>query len=202
MIKLIWNLLALVGLVIVAGVIWVAITYGFGLQNFKDFANLKDFDPKAGEVYVEMTKNLLASGNGAEATVWKVPVEEGLSAEDVEVAMKSVANEHNFKNVGELPLSEQVALMTGKDQRFWKIYMFCDPLTAAKMVDYSDAFSAYLPCRIALVEDNDGQLWLYTLNMDMMIHGGAALPDELYEEATNVKKIILDIMNRGATGEF
>ncbi len=202
MIKLIWNLLALVGLAIVAAVIWVAVTHGFGLQNFKDFANLKNFDPKAGEVYVEMTKNLLATGNGAEATVWKIPVEEGLTAEDVEDAMRSVANEHNFKNVGELPLSEQVALMTGEDQRFWKIYMFCDPLTAAKMVNYSDAFSAYLPCRIALVEDNEGELWLYTLNMDMMIHGGTELPDELYEEATNVKEIILDIMNRGAAGEF
>jgi len=202
MIKLIWNLLALVGLAIVAGVIWIAVTQGFGLQNFKDFANLKNFDPKAGEVYVEMTKNLLATGNGAEATVWKIPVEEGLTAEDVEDAMRSVANEHNFKNVGELPLSEQVAIMTGEDQRFWKIYMFCDPLTAAKMVNYSDAFSAYLPCRIALVEDNEGQLWLYTLNMDMMIHGGTELPDELYEEATNVKEIILDIMNRGAAGDF
>ena len=140
MIKLIWNLLALAGLVIVAGIIWVSVTYGFGLQNFKDLANLKHFDPQAANVYVDMTKSLLASGNGAEATVWKVPVEEGVSAEDVEDAMRSVANEHNFKNVGELPLSEQVALMTGKDQRFWKIYMFCDPLTAAKMVDYSDAF--------------------------------------------------------------
>ncbi|MGB5427010.1 MAG: DUF302 domain-containing protein [Gammaproteobacteria bacterium] len=202
MMKLIWNLLALVGLVLVAGIIWIAVTYGFGLQNFKDLANLKNFDPKAGEVYVEMTKNLISTGNGAEATVWKVPVADDLSAEDVEDAMKSVANEHNFKNVGELPLSEQVAIMTGEDQRFWKIYMFCDPLTAAKMVNYSDAFSAYLPCRIALVEDNDGQLWLYTLNMDMMIHGGTELPDELYEEATNVKTIILDIMNRGAAGEF
>jgi uncharacterized protein (DUF302 family) len=202
MIKLIWNLLALAGLAIVAGIIWVAVTYGFGLQNFKDLANLKHFDPKAAEVYVDMTKSLLASGNGAEATVWKVPVEEGLSAEDVEDAMRSVANERNFKNVGELPLSEQVAAMTGKDQRFWKIYMFCDPLTAAKMIDYSDAFSAYLPCRIALVEDKTGQLWLYTLNMDMMIHGGTELPDELYEEATKVKEIILEIMNRGAAGEF
>ena len=202
MLKLLWNLLALIGLVIVAAVIWVAFTFNFNLQNFKDFANLKNFDPKAGEVYVEMTKNLLASGNGAEATIWKVPVAKDLTAEDVEDAMKSVANERNFKNVGELPLSEQVAIMTGEDQRFWKIYMFCDPLTAAKMVDYSDAFSAYLPCRIALVEDNDGQLWLYTLNMDMMIHGGKELPDELYEEATNVKEIILEIMNRGAAGEF
>jgi len=202
MIKLIWNLLALTGLVIVAGIIWVSVTYGFGLQNFKDLANLKHFDPQAANVYVDMTKSLLATGNGAEATVWKVPVEEGVSAEDVEDAMRSVANEHNFKNVGELPLSEQVALMTGKDQRFWKIYMFCDPLTAAKMVDYSDAFSAYLPCRIALVEDKTGQLWLYTLNMDMMIHGGKELPAELYEEATRVKEIILAIMNRGAAGDF
>jgi len=202
MIRLIWNLLALVGLAIVAGVIWIAVTQGYGLQNFKDFGNLRNFDPEAGTVYVSMAKNLLATGNGAEATVWKVPVAKDLSAQDVEDAMKSVANEHNFKNVGELPLSEQVAVMTGQDQRFWKIYMFCDPLTAAKMVNYSDAFSAYLPCRIALVEDKTGQLWLYTLNMDMMIHGGTKLPDELYEEATNVKEIILDIMNRGAAGEF
>ena len=202
MFKLIWNLLALAGLALVAGIIWVSVTYGFGLQNFKDLANLKHFDPQAAEVYVDMTKNLLATGNGAEATVWKIPVEEGVSAEDVEDAMRSVANERNFKNVGELPLSEQVAIMTGKDQRFWKIYMFCDPLTAAKMVDYSDAFSAYLPCRIALVEDKTGQLWLYTLNMDMMIHGGKELPAELYEEATRVKEIILEIMNRGAAGDF
>ena len=202
MIKLIWNLLALTGLVLLAGLIWIAMTYGFGMQDVKNLKNLKTFDPEAAQVYMGMTKELLATGNGAEATVWKREVAEGLSAEDVEDTMRFVANEHNFKNVGELPLSEQVAVMTGEEQSFWKIYMFCDPLTAAKMIDYSDAFSAYLPCRIALVEDNDGKLWLYTLNMDMMIHGGTELPPELYEEANRVKDIILDIMNRGAEGEF
>jgi uncharacterized protein (DUF302 family) len=202
MIKLIWNLLALMGLVLLAGIIWVAVTYGFGMQNIKDLQNLKTFDPMAPQVYMDMTKSLLAPGNGAEATVWKRPVAEGLSPEDVEETMRFVANEHNFKNVGELPLSDQVAAMTGEDQRFWKIYMFCNPLTAAKMIDYSDAFSAYLPCRIALVEDKTGQLWLYTLNMDMMIHGGTELPPELFEEASQVKEIILDIMNRGAEGDF
>ena len=202
MIKLIWNLLALTGLALVAGLVWVAMTYGFGMQDVKNLKNLSTFDPMSPQVYMDMTKSLLASGNGAEATVWKRPVAEGLSAEDVEETMRFVANEHNFKNVGELPLSDQVAAMTGKDQRFWKIYMFCNPLTAAKMIDYSDAFSAYLPCRVALVEDKEGQLWLYTLNMDMMIHGGAELPPELFEEANQVKDIILDIMNRGAEGEF
>jgi uncharacterized protein (DUF302 family) len=196
MFKLIWNLLALIGLVVMAGVITVIVQHGDGLNN------LRDFDEQAPKVYMDMAKSLLASGNAAEATIWKVPVEDGLSVEDVEDTLRFVANEHNIKNVGELPLSAQVEAMTGERQRFLKIYMFCNPLTAAQMVDYSDAFSAYLPCRVSLIEDSDGKLWLYTLNMDMMIHGGKTLPDDLKAEANAVKDTILDIMNRGASGEF
>ena len=196
MFKLIWNLLALLGLVIVAGIV------ALGVQQGSSIMNLKNFDPKSVEVYSEMAKTLIETGNAAEATVWKVPVQDGLSWEDVEDTMRFVANEHNIKNVGELPLSEQVQLMTGEEQRFLKIYMFCNPLTAANMFEYSVAFSAYLPCRISLIEDTDGKLWIYTLNMDMMIHGGTPLPDELKAEAIQVKEIMLDIMNRGAAGDF
>ena len=202
MLKLIWNLFALLGLVLLAAFIWLLISFDFGLQNFKDMQKASTFDEKAPQVYMEMMKSLFETGNAAEATVWKVQVDEGLTVEDVESTMRFVANEHNIKNVGELPLSEQVAAMTGKEQRFWKIYMFCNPLTAAKMINYSDAYSAYLPCRISLVEDTSGRLWIYTLNMDMMIHGGEELPPELFEEANRIKETILDIMNRGATGSF
>jgi uncharacterized protein (DUF302 family) len=196
MFRLIWNLLALIGLLLVVGMIYMATQLGENLTN------LRSFDNKAPEVYLDMAKKLIETGNAAEATVWKVPVKEGLDWEEVEQTMRFVANEHNIKNVGELPLSEQVQAMTGQPQRFLKIYMFCNPLTAANMFDYSVAFSAYLPCRISLIEDPQGKLWLYTLNMDMMIHGGKVLPEALKEEAIAVKDTILDIMNRGATGEF
>jgi len=202
MFKLIWNLLAILGLAIAAGVIWVAVNHDFGVQNFKDLQNLSAFDDKAPGVYMDMAKRLLATGNAAEATVWKVPVADDLSPEDVEKTMRFVANEYNIKNVGELPLSEEVEAMTGEKQRYLKIYMFCDPLTAAKMVDYSDAFSAYLPCRISVVEDKSGKLWIYSLNMDMMIHGGTTLPPDLFDEASKVKDTIQDIMNRAAEGDF
>ena len=56
--------------------------------------------------------------------------------------------------------------------------------------------------RVTLLEDKSGALWLYSLNMDMMIYGGEPLPPELKSEAMRVKEIILDIMNRGAAGEF
>jgi uncharacterized protein (DUF302 family) len=116
--------------------------------------------------------------------------------------MKSVASEHNIKNVGELPLYKEVEAMSGKPYRYTKIFMFCNALTAAKMMDYNDAFSAYLPCRVSLIEDKTGKLWIYTMNMDLMIHGGRPLPPALKKEAEQVKTIITDIMNRGATGEF
>ncbi|KHF25235.1 DUF302 domain-containing protein [Solemya velum gill symbiont] len=193
---LIRNLLTLIGLATVAGAAYLWTIIGPDLQA------ISKFDPQAKNVYATMFKGLAATGKSADATVWKIPLEEDISWEDAEEAMRFVANEHNIKNVGELPLSEQVTLMTGEEQRFLKIYQFCNPLTAAKMVDYSDAFSAYLPCRIAMVEDKNGQFNLYSLNMDMMIHGGTPLPPDLLEAANDVKTIMLDIMKRGAAGEF
>ncbi|MCK5395323.1 MAG: DUF302 domain-containing protein [Gammaproteobacteria bacterium] len=190
------NLFSLIGFIVVVAAIYVAVTFAPMMKAFDSF------DEKAIGVYGEMMETLLETGNAAEATVWKVPVEEDLTVEDVELAIRAVANELNIKNVGELPLSAQVEAMSGKKSRFFKIYMFCNALTAAQMLEYSDAYSAYLPCRVSLVEDKEGKLWLYSLNMDAMIYGGKPLPAALKEEAMGVKKIILEIMNRGAEGDF
>jgi len=186
----------------VIGFILVTIIVASGIYFQKEIQAVQGFDKKAGEVYLDMMKTVLATGNAAEATVWRVPLADGVSSGDAEEAMRAVANEYNIKNVGELPLSKQVEAMLGKPYRTLKIYMFCDPLTAVKMLDYSDAFSAYLPCRVAMVEDKQGKVWLYTLNMDLMIHGGTPLPPALKVEAEKVKETILAIMHRGADGDF
>lgn len=190
------NLFSLIGLAVVVAAIYAAVTFAPMMKAFDSF------DEKAIGVYGEMIEVLLETGNAAEATVWKVPVEDDLTVEDVELTIRAVANELNIKNVGELPLSAQVEAMSGNKSRFFKIYMFCNALTAAQMLDYSDAYSAYLPCRVSLVEDKEGKLWLYSLNMDAMIYGGKPLPPALKEEAMGVKKIILEIMHRGAEGDF
>jgi uncharacterized protein (DUF302 family) len=187
------NLLALIGFITVVAVV------GIGVKS-KDI--LSDFDPEAARVYMDLVESILETKSAAEATVWKMQVDEGLSADEVEETMKFVANEHNISNVGELPLSQDVEAKSGKKHRLVKIFMFCNSLTAARMLDYSDAFAAYLPCRISLVEDKQGKLWLISLNMDLMIHGGAALPEALKAESLQVKEIILDIMQRGAAGDF
>jgi len=197
MIKLLWNLLALLGLAVVALLIMAVVTVGPS-----SVTQLADFDREALSTYGDIARELVITGNSADATVWKIPVKDGLTAEEVEDTMRFVANEHNIKNVGELPLYKEVEAMSGKPFRFMKVYMFCNAMTAARMLEASDAFAAYLPCRIAMVEDKTGKLWLYTLNMDLMIHGGKTLPPELKDEAMQVKETILDIMKRGASGDF
>lgn len=163
---------------------------------------LAHFDPEAPATYWRMATILLETGNPVEATVWKAQVKDGLSFDDVDQAIKSIATTMNIKGVGELPLGDQVAAMDGKPWRKLKIYLYCNPLTAAHMIDFSDAFSAYLPCRIALLQDASGKLWIYTLNMDLMIHGGKPLPPALNAEAQKVKKTMQAILDLGAKGEF
>ncbi len=154
------------------------------------------------KVYMPMTNTLLKTGDITMASIVRVKVADDVSNEDVEEAMTSIATAEGIRDVGKLPLSEMVKLQTGDDQRFLKIFQYCSPRTAMIMVDHSDAFSAYLPCRIALIEDKSGQRWLYTLDMDFMIYGGAPLPDYLLEKALEVQRVITAIQNGGAEGDF
>jgi len=195
MLSSIRNFFAVIGVLLVAALIYALIKFGPVYQV------LNNFDGKALPVYTGMANKLLATGNLAEAMVWKVPVADGVTADQVEATMKSVASEHNIKEIGELPLSSEVQAITGHEQRYIKIFMFCNAMSASRMIAYNDAYSAYFPCRISLVADKDGKLWLYAFNMDTIIFGGTPLPPDLREEAIGIKAIMRDIMNRGAKGE-
>ncbi len=166
------------------------------------FTMFRGFSDRAGAVYWDMARILVRTGDPAEATVWKRQVASGLSFAEVDQSIRSLAADRNLRDVGQLPLGEQVAAMQGKDWRSLQVYLFCNPLTAARMVEYSPAFAAYLPCRISLVEDGDGQLWLITMNMDLMLYGGRPLPDELREEAEGVRAAMLAVMDGAAEGAF
>ena len=135
-----------------------------------------------------------------EDTVVKQRINEGISMDDAVESMKLRANLLNMKLVAELPLSKQIEAM-GKKARRMEIYQFCDPLTAQRMVEANINFAAYLPCRIALVEDEKGQGWLVMMNPDMMLTG-ATLSAELKKQATEVRDNLLEIMDAGIKGEL
>lgn len=142
-----------------------------------------------------------SGGDIAVATTWERKVKPGVTLEQIEQSFATVATELNFRPVGELPLSKELESRTGQKQKLLKIYSYCNPQTARKMVDFSPHMAAYLPCRISVVEQNDG-LWLYTLNMDMMINMGRKLPPDLRADALKVREAIMQMMEKGSQGEF
>ncbi len=194
--KMLRNILAIIGVIAIAGVAW------YGPTGWKYYSAFSKFDPQAKATYKGMFDRLIETGNSASATVWKAKVAEGLTFEEVDESIKQTAIANNIRDVGSLPLGDQVGAMNGKPWRKLNIYLYCNPLTAAKMVEYDPAYAAYLPCRISLVEDEKGQLWIYTLDMDMMIYGGKTLPPELLKDALRVKGIMKDILKKAAEGDF
>ena len=158
-------------------------------------------DGAGGEALKMWDRWVESEGDIAVATTWERKVKEGVTVNDIEQVFTQIAAERNMKGVGDLPLSKELEARTGKPQKFLKVYSFCTPTTARTMVDFSPHMAAYLPCRITVVEKEDG-LWMYTLNMDMMVKMGRKLPSPLKEEAMKVRDTIYMMMERGASGEF
>ena len=142
-----------------------------------------------------------ADGDIAVATTWERKVKAGVTVQDIEQVFNQISTERNMKSVGELPLSKELESRSGKKQKFLKVYSYCSPDTARMMVDFSPHMGAYLPCRLTVVEKEDG-LWIYTLNMDMMVKMGRKLPSPLKEEAWKVRETIYQMMDRASRGEF
>lgn len=142
-----------------------------------------------------------SGGDVAAAASWSRKVKAGVAIAEIEEAFAGVAVEDNVRPVGELFVSNELAARSGKQERFLKVYSYCDPATARLMVDFSPAMAAFLPCRIAVVEQADG-LWIYTMNMDMLIKMGRPMPPPVSDAVLRVRATLLKMLDRGASGEF
>jgi uncharacterized protein (DUF302 family) len=133
-------------------------------------------------------------------TVVQMSVQKDVSREDAIQALMSRAAEINLKYVARQQVSKELEAR-GLKTPYLDIFQFCNPEDAREMIMYDPIYAAYMPCRIAMVEDKEGQLWLMMLNLDMLINS-ELLPPELTEIAIRVNQAMLDVMVAGATGEF
>ena len=191
--KLIRNILALIGL---------AASIGLAIGYVQFAPKLAEMDPGFTKVYQEFAGRLIETGDPGVAMMWAVQVDEGLEADDVIESLKSLATSRSFLFVGESPFYKQIKAITGEDYRYVNFLSFCDASVGKLMLEYRDQYSGFMPCRIAIVEDKSGRLWLYSMNLDLMIHGGKELPDNLKSAALRVRNTIKDIMQGAASGEF
>ncbi|SEH05775.1 DUF302 domain-containing protein [Candidatus Venteria ishoeyi] len=138
--------------------------------------------------------------NIAESVI-KIPIAEGVSVEDAIDSMKLKANALNMKFAGHQQLSKQYKSIGMKDIQRTEIFQFCDVRIAKKMLDFDIHFLAYMPCRVGVIEDKKGQVWLITMNLNVFITS-VDLPPELIKIATEVRDNMEIIMEAGANGDL
>ena len=164
---------------------------------------MRNLEEGSGGTFMDMWDKWVDSeGDIAVATTWAKKVKPGVTVADIEAALSTVATDENTKAVGVLPLSDELqARDPSVKQKMLRVISYCSPATARMMVDFSPAMAAFLPCRVTIVEKEDG-LWLYTLNMDMMIKMGKKMPPELKAATMKVRNTIWKMLEKGSAGEF
>ncbi|OZA26932.1 MAG: hypothetical protein B7X93_10045 [Hydrogenophilales bacterium 17-61-9] len=135
--------------------------------------------------------------------VYKLAIDRSVSLEEAAESMRLRANALNLKLVAELPLSKQVEAVTNTPQRTITIFQFCDAVIAKELIDLSMDFAVYMPCRIAMIEDAQGQGWLIMTDINVdLVAKEKKLQKELTARIKAVRDGLIGIMQAGAKGEL
>lgn len=138
---------------------------------------------------------------------YKLKANEDLSFDDVIEAMELTANEVNFKKVGHNEFWRDVSANSGLATLRVEILQFCDATVGRRMLDFSPEFSIFIPCRITVMEDATGEIWLMTMDWDVSWlakawQPGSKLPPDLIEDARRIRDAMTEIMEAGANGDW
>jgi uncharacterized protein (DUF302 family) len=130
----------------------------------------------------------------------RIQIQDSVSFDDAVESLKLRANQHNLKFVGVNALYKEIEALTGKPSKRIEIFNFCDGLTANKMLTADPQMIAFMPCRIALIEDKEGKRWVISMMMDLkMIQ---AMPADTRKSAEHVMEAMKDMMVAASRGDL
>ena len=132
---------------------------------------------------------------------------EGLSFEDVVESLKIKANELNMRMVGVSTPWKVIREIRGTDDYpKVEIYSFCDLETLALVLEHMPEFIVFIPCRVAVMEDRQGNIWLVTLEWDVRWMDTSPNPNRISEElrkrAISVRERLEKMMEAAANGDL
>ncbi|MDD2915397.1 MAG: DUF302 domain-containing protein [Gallionella sp.] len=130
----------------------------------------------------------------------RVEIQPGVSFEDAVESLKLRANQHNLKFVGSSPLYKEIEALTGKPAKRMEIFSFCDGLVAQQMIAADSLMISFMPCRISLLEDEQGARWVISMMIDRKTI--RALPAEMRSKAQRIMDAMKDSMLAASRGDL
>lgn len=138
----------------------------------------------------------------------KYKAKAGLSFEDVVESMKLRANQVNLKMVGHSPMIKDIEAVLGDTSTpRMEVFHFCDIEAGREIMKLVPESIIYLPCRIAVMEDAQKNIWVLTLDWDTAwLDGtnseGMGLSPEMKTLANKIHDNMDNVMRAGANGDL
>jgi len=188
---LIKGLLTFIGLIVVLLMVVAGVIIGPKVANF---------DPKALDAYMSMAGKVLESGDPAKGMVIrkKMVIPEGMTKQEaidnaIDI-MDEVADAHGLAMVDH-------KVMPRKSGIYTQIRSYCSPSIADVFLNHSREFIGFMPCRIGIIEEPNGDIYLYTMNLDLAIYGGNKLPKKMLDLAHEVETAMYGMLEKGAAND-
>ncbi|MDD3591759.1 MAG: DUF302 domain-containing protein [Sulfurovum sp.] len=196
------NLFSLIGFIVVAATIFAFAKFDLGTKA----GQVTQLDPQALPEYMTMFDKVLETGDPAKGMIRKkqlIVPDDMTKDEAFELAleiMDEVGAQHGLAIVDQKTMPREGKLF--KDGgKLTHIRSYCSPTIADKFLTHSGEFIGFMPCRIGFVENEKGEIWIYTMSMELMINGGHPLSPELLELANEVRTGMYAMMEKAAALE-
>jgi uncharacterized protein (DUF302 family) len=132
-------------------------------------------------------------------TVLQMPLRPGITPDKAVNAMINKAADLNMTVISHQKISAQLH-QRGIKSRHLEILQLCRPENAATAIEFNLHFAAYIPCRITLVEDKNGQIWILVQNIDFQVNNKLMKPASV-EFAIRINQDLLSIVTAGINGK-
>ncbi len=180
---------------------------------YRDYQMNRVLTPEEKKRWLQMAMPMMASMMQMDAReainhfAVKYQAKPGLSFDDVVQSMMLRANQVNLKFVGSnLMWKDFEAVLGDTGAPRVEVFSFCDIAVGRELLKIIPEMVVFLPCRIAVMEDADQNIWVLMMDWDItwldLAGKQAGITPELRQGAMDIRGKMDDVMRAGANGEL
>ncbi|MEW6133538.1 MAG: DUF302 domain-containing protein [Pseudomonadota bacterium] len=179
----------------------------------RDYQMNRVIPPEEKKRYMQMAMPMMANMMQLDAReamsymVVKYQAKPGVTFDEAVQSLKLRANQLNFKFVGEnLMWKDFRAVLGDNSAPRVEVFSFCDIAIGRELLKLVPEMVVFLPCRIAVMEDANRNIWILTLDWDFtwLDQAGESLgiTPELRQGIADIRAKMDEMMRAAANGDI
>lgn len=133
--------------------------------------------------------------------IYEVPVDEGVSYQDLIDSLKSLSEGMNFVNPAHFPIGEHMQLRGIDPQGVKEVHSFCNLSMGTEIILDHPEFLVFAPCRIAVYEKQN-KLYLALARPTFDLKNIKNPTARAIKSAQELEDALIDLLEKARRGDF